>query len=316
MSNLNDNGELVECPNQAGEPTLRPVTSRKSILGSGLPIIRHLPSRDQRLIGPWCFLDHIGPTSLSEENAVDVGTHPHTGLQTVTWLFEGALLHKDSLCYQQVIEPGQLNLMTAGHGICHSEESPPGFSGPMHGLQFWIALPAEHEDTEPAFAHHTDLPQWEQDGIHITLVVGELAGQASPAKVFSALVGADIQAPEGGSLTLPVPASFELGLCINEGSANLEGRMLDVGELYYLGQGREQLSLTLEPGSRVMLLGGEPLHQPVLLWWNFVGRDQERLEQALADWNRWPNNRFGDVAAYQGKPLKAPRLDPQVRLKG
>ncbi|MEE3321657.1 MAG: pirin family protein [Pseudomonadota bacterium] len=316
MSNLNDNGDVVECPNLAGRPTLEAVPSHRSVLGSGLPIIRHLPSRRQRLIGPWCFLDHIGPTSLSADSPVDVGTHPHTGLQTVTWLFEGALLHKDSLGYEQVIEPGQLNLMTAGHGICHSEESPPGFSGPMHGLQFWIALPGEHEDTTPAFAHHTDLPHWEKDGMSVTLVVGELDGRHSPAKVFSPLVGADIEAHEGGTLTLPVPASFELGLCINQGHAHVEGNRLDVGELYYLGQGREQLTLTLEPGSRVMLLGGEPLHQPVLLWWNFVGRDQARLEQAVADWDNWPNNRFGEVTAYQGKPLKAPRLDSQVRLKG
>ncbi len=315
MSNLNDNGELVECPNQAAPSTLNAVASRKSILGSGLPIIRHLPSSDQRLIGPWCFLDHIGPTSLSEENAVDVGTHPHTGLQTVTWLFEGALLHKDSLGYEQVIEPGQLNLMTAGHGICHSEESPPGFSGPMHGLQFWIALPAEHEDTAPAFAHHTDLPHWQLDGADITLVVGELDGQRSPARVFSPIVGADIIASRDTTVTLPVPADFELGLCINEGGAVLEDTPLDVGELYYLGQGRTTVSLILNAGSRVMLLGGEPLHQPVLLWWNFVGRNQARLEQAVADWERWPNDRFGDVAAYQGKPLKAPTLDSSIRLK-
>ena len=176
MSNTNASGEMVECPNLASKPTLKAVASRKSILGSGLPIIRHLPSRDQRLIGPWCFLDHIGPTSLAADNGVDVGTHPHIGLQTVTWLFEGALLHKDSLGYEQVIRPGQLNLMTAGHGICHSEESPEDFSGPMHGLQFWIALPAEHEDTDPAFSHHTDLPQWHQEGADITLVVGELDG--------------------------------------------------------------------------------------------------------------------------------------------
>ena len=315
MSNTHASGETVECPNLASQPTLKPVDSRKSILGSGLPIIRHLPSRSQRLIGPWCFLDHIGPTDLTTDNAVDVGTHPHIGLQTVTWLFEGALLHKDSLGYEQVIAPGQLNLMTAGHGICHSEESPPGFSGPMHGLQFWIALPAEYEDTPPAFAHHTDLPQWQQDGAEITLVVGELAGHRSPATVFSPLVGADIVATQACRLTLPVPADFELGLCINEGHAELEGETLKTGELYYLGQGRDTLILTLSAGSRIMLLGGEPLGQPVLLWWNFVGRDQERLNQAASDWQQWPNDRFGEVSAYQGAPLTAPTLDPSVRLK-
>jgi len=315
MSNTHASGETVECPNLASQPTLTPVDSRKSILGSGLPIIRHLPSRSQRLIGPWCFLDHIGPTDLTPDNAVDVGTHPHIGLQTVTWLFEGALLHKDSLGYEQVIAPGQLNLMTAGHGICHSEESPPGFSGPMHGLQFWIALPAEHEDIPPAFAHHTDLPQWQQDGADITLVVGELAGRRSPATVFSPLVGADIVAAQACRLTLPIPADFELGLCINEGHAELEGKTLESGELYYLGQGRDTLVLTLSAGSRIMLLGGEPLGQPVLLWWNFVGRDQERLQQAVIDWQQWPNDRFGEVRTYQGAPLTAPTLDPSVRLK-
>ncbi|MCG8393872.1 MAG: pirin family protein [Pseudomonadales bacterium] len=315
MSNTSNSGEMVECPNLAGDPVLKPVTSRKSILGSGLPIIRHLPSRDQRLIGPWCFLDHIGPTRLAEDNGVDVGTHPHIGLQTVTWLFEGALLHKDSLGYEQEIRPGQLNLMTAGHGICHSEESPDGFSGPMHGLQFWIALPAEHEDTEPAFAHHTNLPRWNQDGADITLVVGELAGYRSPARVFSPLTGADILAEQACTLTLPVPATFELGLCINEGSANVDGETLEAGELYYLGCGRHNLTLELDAQSRVMLLGGEPLGQPVLLWWNFVGRDQARLEDAVADWEQWPNERFGDVSAYQGKPLKAPALDAKVKLK-
>lgn len=315
MSNTHASGEMVECPNLASRSTLKQVNSRKSILGSGLPIIRHLPSRSQRLIGPWCFLDHIGPTDLNVDNAVDVGTHPHIGLQTVTWLFEGTLLHKDSLGYEQVIAPGQLNLMTTGHGICHSEESPPGFSGPMHGLQFWIALPAEHEDTSPAFDHHTELPQWQQDGADITLVVGELAGRRSPAQVFSPLVGADIIATQACQLTLPIPAAFELGLCINEGNAELEGEALQSGELYYLGQGRDTLTLTLSAGSRVMLLGGEPLGQPVLLWWNFVGRDQERLNQAVIDWQQWPNDRFADVSSYQGAPLTAPKLDPSVRLK-
>ena len=316
MSNTGHDGEVVECPNLTTTLTLNAVASRRSILGNGLPIIRHLPSRTQRLIGPWCFLDHIGPTSLNPDNAVDVGTHPHTGLQTVTWLFEGALLHKDSLGYEQIIEPGELNLMTAGYGICHSEESPPGFSGPMHGLQFWIALPAEHEDTAPAFSHHRDLPQWEQDCAQLTLVVGELNGHRSPAQVFSPLVGADIVAREGGELSLAVPEHFELGLCINAGGATLEGSTLETGELYYLGQGRDRLRLSLDPGSRLMLLGGEPLSQPGLLWWNFVGRDQTRLENALKDWQQWPNTRFGDVPAYQGGPLKAPALDPTVRLKG
>jgi len=244
-----------------------------------------------------------------------VGTHPHIGLQTVTWLFEGALLHKDSLGYEQVIRPGQLNLMTAGHGICHSEESPEGFSGPMHGLQFWIALPAEHEDTDPAFSHHTDLPQWHQEGADITLVVGELDGHHSPARVYSPLVGADIVAQDTCTLTLPVPADFELGLCISEGRAEVDGETLQVGELYYLGCGRDSLTLTLSANSRVMLLGGQPLGQPVLLWWNFVGRDQQQLEAAIADWAARPNERFPDVAAYQGDPLKAPSLDPSVRLK-
>lgn len=315
MSNTNASGEMVECPNQAGQPTLKAVASRKSLLGNGLPIIRHLPSRDQRLIGPWCFLDHIGPTSLAADNGVDVGTHPHIGLQTVTWLFEGALLHKDSLGYEQEIRPGQLNLMTAGHGICHSEESPDGFSGPMHGLQFWIALPAEHEDTDPAFSHHTDLPQWNQDGADITLVVGELAGQRSPARVFSPLVGADIIARDACTLTLPLPTGFELGLCINEGSVDVDGDTLTAGSLYYLGCGRDHLTIHLGSNSRAMLLGGEPLGQPVLLWWNFVGRDQERLESAVADWEQFPNDRFGDVAAYQGGPLKAPAMDARMKIK-
>ncbi|EKF73838.1 Pirin-like protein [Alcanivorax hongdengensis A-11-3] len=314
MSNTNDSGEVMPCPNQAGSATLKAVPSRKSVLGSGLPIIRHLPSRAQRLIGPWCFLDHIGPTTLAADNGVDVGTHPHIGLQTVTWLFEGALLHKDSLGYQQEIRPGQLNLMTAGHGICHSEESPPGFAGPVHGLQFWIALPAEHEDTEPAFAHHAELPHWQQDGARITLVVGELAGRRSPARVFSPLVGTDIRAEQACRVTLPVPKTFELGLCINAGRVVMDGQTLEAGELFYLGAGRDSLTLEMDAHSNVMLLGGTPLAQPVLLWWNFVGRDQQRIADALQDWQRFPLPRFPAVSAYQGEPLTAPPLG-EVRLK-
>lgn len=315
MSNTTDNKDIIDCPNLADKQALTQVPSRKSILGNGLPIIRHLPSKTQRRIGPWCFLDHIGPTSLAAENGVDVGTHPHIGLQTVTWLFEGALLHKDSLGYEQVIEPGQLNLMTAGRGICHSEESPPGFSGAMHGLQFWIALPAEHEDTDPAFEHRTDLPQWQQDGAELTLVVGELEGRRSPAKVFSPLVGADIKSTADTTLRLTLPAHFELGLCVNAGQVELEGTVLEDGDLYYLGCGRDTLTLRLHPGSHVMLLGGEPLDQPVLLWWNFVGRDQARIEQALKDWQGFPNQRFGAVSGYHGKPLPAPPLSAGVTLR-
>ncbi|MDX1802477.1 MAG: pirin family protein [Alcanivorax sp.] len=315
MSNTTDNADVIECPNRAASATIAALPSRQSILGNGLPINRLLPNRAQRRIGPWCFLDHIGPTELPADQGVDVGTHPHIGLQTVTWLYDGALLHKDSLGYQQEIRPGQLNLMTAGHGICHSEESPQGFSGPMHGLQFWIALPEEHEDREPAFAHVTELPHWQQDGVDITLVVGELDGHASPAQVYSPLVGADLFSQETTLLNLAVPAAFELGLCITQGSAELDGVHMDAGTLYYLGCGWDRLSLSLAAGSRAMLLGGTPLQQPVLLWWNFVGRSHQQIAAALADWQQGPGERFPDVAAYQGEPLKAPPLDPQARLK-
>ncbi|SOB97498.1 hypothetical protein SAMN05877962_10373 [Alloalcanivorax xenomutans] len=315
MSNVTTGGELIDCPQNCERPTVRALPSQSKILGSGLPIVRHLPVREQRRIGPWCFLDHIGPTNLEADNGVDVGTHPHIGLQTVTWLFEGALLHKDSLGYEQVIRPGQLNLMTAGRGICHSEESPPGFSGPIHGLQFWIALPESDEDTDPAFSHHTDLPQWRLGDATITLVVGELDGRRSPARVFSPLVGAHIRADGDTTLSLPVPAVFELGVCVNQGHARLEGTAMDSGSLYYLGQGRDQVTLELDDGADIMLLGGEPLGQPVLLWWNFVGRDQARIEAAISDWQSYPNDRFGAVDAYDGPPLTAPTLDPNIKLK-
>lgn len=318
MTNTDTEQTPVVCQGREAEAGWRAWPARVSRLGNALTIERALPQKQLRLIGPWCFLDHIGPVMFGDgDKGVDVGPHPHIGLQTVTWLLEGELLHKDSLGYEQVIRPGQLNLMTAGHGISHSEESPPDRSARLHGVQFWIALPAAEADRAPAFEHYTEVPRQSLAVMDLHLVVGRHGEQTSPARVWSPLVGAELVAREAGEETLALEPDFEHGLMLLQGEASLDGTPMLPGTLYHASPGCSAVRLQVSADARVFLLGGEPLGEELLLWWNFVGRSTEEIRQARTDWAEqdYPDGRFGQVTAYDGARLPIPDLAADVRLK-
>ena len=304
----------------AGTATSAPgvLAGRKVALGRFTTVHRYLPDRTRRTIGAWCFLDHFGPDEVGAGPGMRVPPHPHTGLQTVSWLFEGQILHSDSLGSRQLIKPGQLNLMTAGHGIAHAEESPtqdgPGGRPPrLHGVQLWVALPAVDRTIEPRFEHHPELPVTRRDGARITVLLGGFPGltDRSPATVHSAIVGAQVTLEAGARLELPVQPAFEHGVLVISGEAGLPGERLAAGLLRHLEPGADRLTLTATVPSRLLVLGGEPFEDPLVMWWNFVGDSHDEIARARADWAA--GRRFGVVAGFDGEPLPAPAL-PNVRL--
>ena len=282
------------------------IAARTAEIGGGVPVARTLPSRLKRTIGAWCFLDHAGPARFAPGGGLRVGPHPHTGLQTFTWMLEGEVLHRDSLGHRQLIRPGQVNLMTAGHGISHSEESADGETR-LHTAQLWIALPARVAEMAPRFDHYPELPRWQAQGVESVLLVGEFSGRRSPVAVHSPLLGLDLFSAAGAELTLPLDPAFEHGLMPLAGPASAQGEALAADELLYLPPGVRQLQLTLAPGTRALLIGGAPLGEDITIWWNFVGRDKASIAQAQRDWQAG-SARFGQVAGFDGPRLDAPPL--------
>jgi quercetin 2,3-dioxygenase len=254
---------------------------------------RALPRRGRRTVGAWCFADHMGPADVTERSGLDIGAHPHIGLQTVTWLVDGQVLHRDSLGTEQVVAPGQLNLMTAGHGVSHSEEATGHYRGVLEGLQLWIAQPAGTRDGEPGFEHHDALPQLELDRGVATVLLGELAEVTSPARHDTPLVGADLSLVDG-STAVPLRPDWEYALVVLRGAVGLHDQLLEPGRLGYLGEGRDELVLDVAEPVRAMLLGGEPLDEQLVMWWNFVGRSREEISTAYASWQE-QDDRFGRV---------------------
>ena len=284
------------------------IPTRDALLGEGMTIRRALPSAQRRMIGAWCFLDHFGPVGASHGNGLRVGPHPHTALQTFTWPLAGEILHRDSLGFEQIIRPGQVNLMTAGRGISHSEESPQVRSAQLHGAQLWIALPDAMRDCDPAFEHYPELPVIERDGFRITVLVGDALGELAPTRVFSPLLALDFTCDGAAATVLAVPADFELGALMLDGQGSVDGQRLEVGQLLYLGRGRDRVQLCgSEQGgsSRLLLIGGAPFSEEILMWWNFVGRSRQELAQAVTEWNAG-DPRFGEVRGYAGERLMAP----------
>lgn len=240
---------------------------------------------------------------------MDVPPHPHIGLQTVSWLLDGEVLHKDSLGLRGLARPGVLNLMTAGKGIAHSEETPSENSGVLRGVQLWVALPEAHRHGEPSFRQETALPALPLDGGLATVFVGSLAGQRSPAPAFSPLVGADLTLEAGRRARVPLVPAFEHALVPLEGECRFESQELAGETLYYLGTGRRELVLAGgNPPARLLLLGGAPLGETLLMWWNFVARTEGEIREARDDWEA--GRHFGEVRAYAGERLPAP---PWVR---
>lgn len=273
-------------------PPLEVTESRTSQVGA-FTVRRALPSRVRRTVGPWCFVDHMGPAATDELNGLDVAPHPHVGLQTVTWLFEGEALHRDSLGTEQIIAPGQLNLMTAGHGVSHSEEGTGRYRGDLHGVQLWIAQPDTTRHREPAFEHLADLRRIDLDHGTATVLVGEFLGAQSPARRDSDHAGIDLDLGPG-TTTLPLRPDYEHGLIVFTGSADINGTRVEPGHLAYLGTGRDELALTAHAPSRVLLIGGIPLTEPVLMWWNYVARTRDEITAAHHDWTAGAD-RFGHV---------------------
>jgi redox-sensitive bicupin YhaK (pirin superfamily) len=281
-------------------------------LGRYTTVRRLLPQRPRRMVGAWCFVDHFGPDDVAGKPGMRVPPHPHTGLQTVTWLVEGEVLHRDSLGNRQSIVPGQLNLMTAGHGIAHSEESPPDHPPIMHGLQLWVALPEAARHVAPSFVHHPAVPAVRDGDTTITVVVGEVGGLRSPALVHTPLVGAEVLLAGGARTQLPLVPAFEYAILVMTGAVEVDGTALIPGSLLYLGIGRSGLAVRGDGPARLFLLGGAPFDEPLVMWWNFVGRSHEEIVEAREDWQA--GRRFGAVADYQGDSLPAPPM-PTTRLK-
>ncbi len=289
------------------------ITSHVSDVG-GLPIQRALPSARRRTTGAWCFADHAGPATTAQR--LRVGPHPHTGLSTFSWMIDGEILHRDSLGTEQVLRPGQVNLMTAGHGISHSEE---GLSDRLHLAQLWIALPDAERERPPGFQHFAELPRAALDGFEATLLVGDFAGQRSPVPSFTPLLGVDLAASGPACTTLALNPAFEHGLMLLEGEidASPEGHenveTVAPGTLLYLGAGCSSVELRCAAASRLLLLGGEPWPTPPLLWWNFVGREPAEMQAWAADWAREDGGRFGVVKGYEGPRIAVPPVPRLVR---
>ncbi len=303
---------MTEHPTSARIPTLQRITARESVIGTDTVIRRALPSAKLRTVGAWCFLDHAGPVQFAPGHGMHVGPHPHIGLQTFTWMIDGEVLHRDSLGCEQLIRPGQVNLMTAGRGIVHSEDTPID-GGRLHAAQLWIALPDSQRHREPCFRNYAELPALDCGGLRVTVLAGTAFGMTSPVQVYTPLVGMDLLATRAGTDELPLDPSFEHAALVLRGQAVIAGESLVPGELLYLGRWRDTLLLQSEADTQILLLGGEPFTETPLLWWNFVARTQDEIEQALADWNQG-SPRFAPVPGAVTAPIDAPSMTG-VRLK-
>jgi quercetin 2,3-dioxygenase len=284
---------------------------RSAEIGKGTVIKRALPSRQKRLIGAWCFLDHAGPVVFPQGDGLDVGPHPHIGLQTFSWMIEGTMMHTDSLGSKQLIRSKQVNLMTAGRGISHTEVAPETETH-MHAAQLWIALPDHKLNMEPRFDHYPELPVVEKEGLEYTILVGDFLNTTSPVEVHTPLLGVDIAAKESVTTRLTLNPKFEYGFMALEGTAVINGHELDADNLVVLEPGLNEIEIQVHANSRILLLGGEPFESPILLWWNFVGRTQEELRLAREQWVNG-DERFGTIPDYDGPRLEAPAFPDSMR---
>jgi quercetin 2,3-dioxygenase len=294
------------------EPVRELITGRQVALGENTQVRRLLPSLGRRMVGAWCFVDHYGPDDIAAESGMQVPPHPHMGLQTVSWLHAGEVLHRDSLGSVRTVRPRELSLMTAGRAITHSEESPREHAPILHGAQLWVALPGPHRDTDPRFEFHADLPVVTAPGLRATVIMGELDTAASPGTAYSPLVGADLALTAGTDVRLPLEPDFEYAVLTMSGAAEVDEVGLTPGALLYLGCGRADLRLRAESDTGLMLLGGEPFAEQIVMWWNLIGRTGEEITEARAAWET--GERFGTVHGYDGARLAAPTL-PATPLK-
>lgn len=293
------------------------ITSREVPLGGprAMTVRRTLPQRARSLIGAWCFVDHYGPDDVSRTGGMDVPPHPHTGLQTVSWLFDGEIEHRDTSGVHALVRPGELNLMTAGHGVAHSEVST-AQTRTLHGVQLWVVLPEDARHGPRGFDHAVPEPV-RLAGATVRVLLGSLAGHSSPVTTHSPLVGAELVLDPDAELTVDVEPGYEHGVLVDTGPVILDGTRLAATELGYLAPGAARLTLS-NPESRparVMLLGGVPFTEPVLMWWNFIGRTHEEIAGFREEWEA-ASARFGQVQGYRGRVTRLPAPEmPTVRLK-
>ncbi|WP_371501503.1 pirin family protein [Kitasatospora sp. NBC_00374] len=313
MSDLDLKPTALRCGREASAgPVKDLLTGRTVTLGESTQVRRLLPNLGRRMVGAWCFVDHYGPDDIADQPGMQVPPHPHMGLQTVSWLHQGEVLHRDSLGSLQTVRPRELGLMTSGRAISHSEESPREHARMLHGAQLWVALPDAHRHTAPAFEHHTDLPVVTAAGLDARLILGTLDGATSPGTTHSPLVGADLTLRGGAEHRLPLERDFEYAVLAISGSVDVDGVRVEPGSLLYLGCGRDELPLRALTDSSLLLLGGEPFEEEIVMWWNFIGRTGEEIAQARGEW--MAGTRFGEVHGYDGARLDAPALPP-VPLK-
>ncbi|MFG3189675.1 pirin family protein [Streptomyces omiyaensis] len=311
MSNLDRQAELAVCGGRGfvvAEPVRELLSPRHVRLGESTEVRRLLPNLGRRMVGAWAFVDHYGPDDIADEPGMQVPPHPHMGLQTVSWLHEGEVLHRDSTGSLQTIRPRELGLMTSGRAISHSEESPRPHARLLHGAQLWVALPDAHRHVEPHFQHHTDLPTVTAPGLTATVVLGSLDGATSPGTAYTPIVGADLALAAGTEAELPLDPDFEYAVLAMSGEAHVDGVPVLPGSMLYLGCGRTALPLRAASDAALMLLGGEPFEEEIVMWWNFVGRTDEEIREAREDW--MTSERFGEVKGYDGGRLDAPEVPP------
>lgn len=293
------------------------LTAREVPLGGprAIRVRRTLPGKQRSMIGAWCFADHYGAHDVANSAGMDVPPHPHTGLQTVSWLFEGEIEHRDSAGVHAMVRPGELNLMTAGAGICHSEVSTSATTI-LHGVQLWVALPDSDRHTGRDFAHHVP-PAIGLAGATVRVFLGELAGSRSPVPTFTPLLGAQLDIDPRTTVCLDVDRAFEHGVLLDAGDVEVGGAPLARGNLAYRPPGAEHLEIVNrgDRPARLIVLGGPPFGEALLMWWNFVGRSHDEITEYRTLWQAG-DARFGAVAGYRGAVprLPAPAL-PNARLK-
>ena len=317
---------LCQSATQTGVEVMVP---REVPLGGlrAMKVRRTLPQRHRSLIGAWCFLDHYGPDDVADTGGMSVAPHPHTGLQTVSWLFTGEVEHRDSAGNHAMVRPGELNLMTAGRGISHSEVSTPETSV-LHGCQLWLALPEGARHIEPRFDHHAPEPV-AGEGWQVRVFLGSLMGSASPVPTHSPLLGAELLLEPGAALTLDVEPTHEYGVLVDTGVAVVAGQETKQHELTYVPPGSSSLALTAyDAPARLLLLGGAPFGESIVMWWNFVGRTHEEVvayreewqaqitsdNEVVGDSQHVADGRFGVVVDDHLPPIPAPAM-PHLRLK-
>ncbi|GAA3727652.1 pirin family protein [Leifsonia bigeumensis] len=298
-----------------------------------MTVRRTLPQRGRSLIGAWCFADHYGPDDVAATGGMVVPPHPHTGLQTVSWLFAGEIEHRDSTGAHAMVRPGELNLMTAGAGIQHSEVSVSTLRGPqggpsstgegsgmLHGVQLWTALPEADRHRAPMFERF--VPEvFDHEGASVSVFLGSLLGRTSTASAFTPIVGAQFDLPANTTVTVPVDAGFEHGVLVDTGTVTLDGVTIPAAHIGYRAPGATQLTIASgEEAARILLLGGEPFAEAIVMWWNFVGRSHDEIVESRTRWmaevidGADPDGRFGRVAGYDGRALPAPEM-PNLRLR-